>query len=129
MKYLGIDYGDKRVGVAVSDETEALAFPYSVIPNEGDLVAEILEIIKKEGISEIVVGESLDSDGKPNAIQKDIDEFCGSLRTRSLLPVVMEQEFWTSVQAKSITGENEMHDASAAAIILQSFLDRRKNVI
>ena|SRR3989344_9220625 len=129
MKFLGIDYGDKRVGVAVSDETGRLAFPYKVLENKGDLIVKILEIADKENVGEIVVGESLDSEGKPNAIQKDIDEFCANLKERLKLPVNMEQEFWTSVQAKSITGENEMHDASAAAIILQSFLDRKTGVL
>ena len=80
MKFLGIDYGDKRVGVAVSDETGRLAFPYKVLENKGDLIVKILEIADKENVGEIVVGESLDSEGKPNAIQKDIDEFCANLK-------------------------------------------------
>ena len=149
MKYLGIDYGDKRVGVAVSDETGRLAFPYKVLENKGDLMEEILEIIAKENIGGVVVGESLDSDGLPNIIQKDIDEFCANLKTKSNLPVSMEQEFWTSVQASRginsrrpdnknyqasgslilMNQNRDMHDASAAAIILQSFLDRKKDVI
>src|SRR3989344_4174998 len=128
MKYLGIDYGDKRVVVAVSDETGKLAFPYEVITNSKDLFDDLIKIIEKEGIEGVVVGESLDSDGRPNIIQKDIDEFCANLKAKSNLPVMLEQEFWTSVQAKSITGENKMHDASAAAIILQSFLDREKDI-
>ena len=129
MKYLGIDYGDKRVGVAVSDETGKLAFPLVVLENKGDLVGKVLEVIEEEKIEGVVVGESLNSDGRPNIIQKDIDEFCANLKAKSNLPVMMEQEFWTSVQAKSITGENAMHDASAAAIILQSYLDRTQRVI
>jgi RNase H-fold protein (predicted Holliday junction resolvase) len=76
-----------------------------------------------------VVGESLDSDGNPNLIQKDIDEFCANLKAKTAIPVFLEQEFWTSMQAKKFQGENELLDASAAAIILQTFIDRKGNVI
>ncbi len=129
MRYLGIDYGDKRVGVAISDEMGEFAFPYAVIKNSKSILDEVCSIIDKEQIAEVAVGESLDSDGNPNLIQKDIDEFCANLKSRVPTPVFLEQEFWTSMQAKKFQGENELHDASAAAIILQTFLDRKRNMI
>lgn len=129
MRYLGIDYGDKRLGVALSDENGEFAFPYSVIKNSKNILEEILAIVEKEGVAEVVVGESLDSDGNPNLVQKDIDEFCANLRAKTKTPIFLEQEFWTSMQAKKFQGENELHDASAAAIILQTFLDRKRSVI
>jgi putative holliday junction resolvase len=127
MKYLGIDYGEKRVGVAISDESRALAFPYKVIENgkDKDLVEKILEIIQREEIGKIVVGESLDFSGQPNAVMKNIEKFVEELKKKTEAEICYEQEFLTSHQAQQIQGKNEMHDASAAAIILQSFLDRK----
>lgn len=88
---------------------------------------EIGEITKKENISEIVIGESKNFAGEPNKIMSDINKFKDKLESELNLPVNLEPEFLTSVQAKKFTGENKMHDASAAAIILQSFLDSHVN--
>ncbi len=128
MKFLGVDYGDKRVGLATSDDEGKLAFPYLVIKNSENLAEEVLAIVEKEKVSEIVVGESLDFTGQPNAVMKNIEEFVSKLKEKlkeKEIPIHYEPEFMTSVQAERFTGKNEMHDASAAALILQSFLDRR----
>jgi putative Holliday junction resolvase len=129
MKYLGIDFGSKRVGIAVSDETSKLAFPHSVIPNDENLVGEIEKIIKDEKISEVVIGESKDFKNMPNKIMIEIEKFKKVLEGKTKLPVSFELEFMTSGQAEQIQGKNDMNDASAAAIILQSFLDKRPSVV
>ena len=74
MKLLGIDYGEKRVGVAVSDETNAYAFPHSVIKNSPRLIEKVAAICVAENIGEIVVGESNDYAGKPNKIMEKTHE-------------------------------------------------------
>lgn len=124
MRYLGIDFGLKRVGLAISDEENKIAFPYSVLSNDKKVVETILDIIKKENVGMIVMGESNNFAGEPNKIMKDINSFKKILEQEIGLKIIFEPEFWTSVQAKSIHGENSMHDASAASIILQSYLDR-----
>jgi len=129
MRYLGIDFGGKRVGIAVSDETGKMAFPYTVIPNNQNLLREIEEVIKKEGIDRVVMGESKNFKGKPNRIMREIGAFKKRLEEEAKLRVHFESEFMTSVQAKHIQGENEMHDASAASIILQSYLDRNQHML
>lgn len=123
MKYLGIDYGGKRVGLAVSDEDGRVAFPYSVISNGKNILDEIGEIIRKEKIGKIVIGESKNFAGEPNKIMAKINEFKKELEEKFKTEVIFEPEFMTSQQAERIQGKNEMQDASAAAIILQSFLD------
>jgi putative holliday junction resolvase len=144
MRYLGIDYGDKRVGVAISDESRQLAFPYKVIENVKDLVGKILEIIQKEEIGTVVVGESLDFQGQPNVVMKNIEKFVEELRTKTEANIFYEPEFLTSHQAQKkmsrrpresrgsgssiFMNQNRDIDASAAAIILQSFLDRGMSV-
>jgi len=141
MKYLGIDFGSKRVGTAVSDENGEMAFPYSVLQNTGNgkLLEEIQKIIEKEKIEAVVIGESKNFAGEPNEIMKGIEKFKKELETKTGFEVFLEPEFLTSAQAEHIQRrrpgsasrpwrrepKNEMHDASAAAIILQSFLDRK----
>ncbi len=124
MRYLGIDFGSKRVGLAISDEENKIAFPNAVLPNNKNLIESLLKIIKEENVGMIVMGESNNFAGEPNKIMKEIEIFKTLLEQETKLKVIFEPEFWTSVQAKSIHGENSMHDASAASIILQSYLDR-----
>ena len=127
MRFLGIDYGTKRVGLALSDEDGQLAFPKSVLSNTDSLIDEIREICVEENISGIVIGESLDLDGTPNPLMKDIGIFMEKLKEEINIPLHLEPEFLTSHQAQKIQGKNKMLDASAAAIILQSFLDKENN--
>ncbi len=127
MRYLGIDYGSKRVGVALSDESGVMAFPNQVLKNDQGLILKIKKICDDEKVGEIVVGESLDYKGKPNPIMKKIDGFVAELKEMVKLPVMLEPEFMTSQEAVLIQGETEMHDASAAALILKSFLDKKAN--
>jgi putative Holliday junction resolvase len=127
MRILGIDYGDKRVGLAISDEGGEFAFPVSTIKNSKYFMSDILEIIKEKGIEKIVVGESLNFLGEPNVIMKDIEEFCENLAKKTKIPIIYEPEFLTSVQSERFQGLVDLQDASAAALILQSYLDRDKN--
>lgn len=124
-RILGIDFGTKKIGIAISDKSGNFAIPKLVLANDRNLSQNIEEIIKKENISEIVIGESIDYKGKENPIMKDTKIFAEKLREKFNLAVSFEPEFLTTHQAKSIQGESEMTDASAAALILQSFLDKR----
>lgn len=136
MKYLGIDYGTKRIGVAVSDEGGSLAFPLTTIAAGQAALGELIELINKNEAEEVVLGESHDLKGKPNTVMKDIEQFKKDLAGLAQLPVHYEPEFFSSAlaarqfapEAKS-RKENPSQaklDASAAALILQSYLDRKK---
>ena len=127
MRYLGIDYGTKRVGVAVSDESGTMAFPYAILENNKKLVAEVKAICERETIAHVVVGESLDLKGQPNIVAADISRFVDDLRAVMSLPISSEREFLSTRQARFFQTEKEHVDDSAAAIILQSYLDK-KNV-
>jgi putative Holliday junction resolvase len=129
MRFLGIDFGKKRVGIAISDESNSFAFAHSVLENDDDFLKKIFDLIEKESVSTVVVGESNNLDGAPNPIMKEIEKFKIELEKNEKIKVVYEPEFWTSQQAKKITGENKMHDASSAALILQSYLDRKTSMI
>ncbi len=141
MKILGIDYGTKRIGLAISDENHTLAFPKEILLNDANTFQKLGEIIKKENIGEIVIGESVDFSGKLNALSARIEVFILELREKFKLPVHKQKEFLTSVEArrskndKASLSQSQAHskvkqiksgriDASAAALILQRYLDK-----
>ncbi len=124
MKYLGIDYGTKRVGIATSDDEGSMAFPLCVIENKKNLIEEIVGLCRDERIEKIIVGESNNLYNGHNPIMKEITPFAELLREFTHLPVDFMTEVLTSREAMHIQGDNMMNDASAAAIILQSYLDR-----
>ncbi len=131
MKTLGIDYGTKRVGVAVSDDTATLAFPKAVLRNSHTLLDEIKSIIKNNRVKEIVVGQSLNTDGSENLLMEDIKRFVTILEKEIGLAVFLEPEFFTSEEArkgkKNGGVSKHMMDASAAALILQRYLDKKSS--
>jgi putative Holliday junction resolvase len=124
MKYLGIDFGLKNIGLATASFDNKIAFPYLVLQNNKNLFNELTKIITKEKIVAVVVGESRDYAGRPNKIMSKINKFIDELKNITGLPIYLESEFMTSVQAKHLQGENKLHDASAATLILQAYLDR-----
>ncbi len=127
MKLLGIDFGSKRVGIAVADTEAGLAFPKGVIPNDKFLLGEIKNLCTGYGTELIVIGESKDLDGKENKIMKDIKLFKKMLEQDLQIDVVFEPEFMSSQQALHLQEDTKLLDASAAAVILQSYIDKLKN--
>lgn len=123
MRILGIDYGTKRIGVAVSDESRKFALPVVVVKNGDVALKEIIEIARQHETKEMVIGESRNYKQQPNAIFEEADAFKKELEKAGFM-VYLELEFMTSVNAERLQGKNDMSDASAAALILQSYLDR-----
>ncbi|HEX9608645.1 MAG TPA: Holliday junction resolvase RuvX [Candidatus Paceibacterota bacterium] len=126
MRLLGIDYGAKRVGFALSDETSTIATPLLVFRNDSSLIPHVLALVKKHEISAVVLGASYNYQGEKNPIMKAIEAFQQKLMDATKLPVHLETEVLTSVQAARHETNRELRDASAAALILQSHLDRTK---
>ncbi|MFA5744759.1 MAG: Holliday junction resolvase RuvX [Candidatus Paceibacterota bacterium] len=133
MRYLGVDYGSKKIGLALSDEAGAMGFPHSVVANTPRLVDEICALIAKEDVGAVVIGESRDLAGGENPIAKDAHTFGDLITARSGIPVCYESEVFTSAEARRAP-EKELKsrapkkhpdvDASAAALILTSYLSR-----
>lgn len=126
MKYLGIDYGEKRVGVAVSDEEGKMAFPLDVLSNDKRLISRITEICRREKIEKIVFGESKDLSGNDNPLMENARLVFTTIKKKIGLPIVWEPEFFTTAEAERLQGKHGMLDASAAAIILKSHLEKKK---
>ncbi len=131
MRFLGIDYGSKNIGVSLSDERGEWAFPHSVLENNKKAVGEILKIVKENKVKDVVIGESRNFKGNENTINAAAKDFAKSLAaiSHNASNIHFELEYLTSHQAQHIQGVNKMLDASAATIILQSFLDKRKNKV
>ena len=128
MKYLGIDYGEKRVGVAFSDEGGSFAFPNEVIEekNETRVFARLKEIIADREIATVVIGLPLNFNFQETPQTKIVKKFGELLKDELGVSVVFENEILTTKEAeKSGATQKKMIDASSAALILQSFLDRR----
>ncbi|PIR70264.1 MAG: Holliday junction resolvase RuvX [Candidatus Niyogibacteria bacterium CG10_big_fil_rev_8_21_14_0_10_42_19] len=126
-RILGIDYGRMKIGIAVSDEGHKLAFPKTTHPNSWSLFLEFLKnLILKEDIIEIVVGLPAQLDGSGAELTPEVKDFAEKLKDSFRLPIHFENESFTSKAVESM-GSAPAHrtDASAAALILQSFLDRR----
>jgi putative Holliday junction resolvase len=142
MKFIGIDYGAKRVGVAISDDDGNFAFPFVVLSNNMNLIQEVRDIIDKENITAVVVGDSSDLSGSPNKIMGSIETFVKNIEIECNLPVYLQKEFMTTIEARGRGGKEVNNarkttkekqkpaDASAAALILQRYLEKKnlKNI-
>ncbi|MEN9337740.1 MAG: hypothetical protein RIQ41_54 [Candidatus Parcubacteria bacterium] len=126
MKYLGIDFGTKKVGFAQSDDDGRIAFPLMISPNDAQLLKDTLELIREMKIGTVVIGESVDQKGKPNPIAKEARAFGLSLESGSDVVVTFEKEWYSTVEARKQPGKEGAHDVDdqAAAIVLQRYLDK-----
>ncbi|MBQ1936897.1 MAG: Holliday junction resolvase RuvX [Bacteroidales bacterium] len=133
---IGIDYGRARVGVAVSDPLGIFASPMETVPS-----AKIIEYLQKYALSEtierFVVGYPLNLNGAPAQAAADVDVFLKKLaKAFPDVPIVLEDERFTSVLAhramidggmkKSDRRDKNSVDKISAAIILQSYMDKKK---
>jgi len=132
-RIVGIDYGRKRTGIAVSDPLGIFASALETVP-AGNLLAFLKNYTQKERVIRFVVGYPMNLNNKPSEAAKDVDQFLNMLRKQfPEIPVTLEDERFTSKMAmrtlidggmkKSDRREKENIDKVSAAIILQSYLD------
>lgn len=126
MKRMGIDFGSKKVGIALSDDGGSMAFPHEVVPNNEQFIKYIENLVSKKGVGEIVIGYSLDNNGEPNKIHAAVEELMMDITLALGIPVHLEPEQYSTQQAMQVQGRNPLTDASAAALILNSFIDKNK---
>ncbi len=129
MRYLGVDYGSKKVGLALSDEAGRMGFPHGIVPT-GELKDVFMRLRDEKKIDVVVVGESKDFAGDDNPIAREARVFAGWVREQGIL-VYFEPEMLTSAEARRQYESAEKTraqkpttpvDASAAALILTSYL-------
>ena len=134
MRTLGLDVGERRIGVAISDPEGRIAVPLRTHERRGDAVAAVLELARREEAGRIVVGLPLSLDGAHGAQAEVSARFAEELRDRGAIEVVLWDERLSSQEAdhhlraagkRGKTARAE-RDTIAATIILQSFLDSRR---
>lgn len=133
MRHLGLDYGTKKIGLALSDESGHMGFPHSIIPNTPKAVEHICALMAQEEVGTLVVGESRNFAGGPNPVAADAHALGDEVALRCGVPVFYENESLTSAEARRAPAKTEKTrapkskanvDASAAALILTSYLSR-----
>ena len=137
-RIVGLDVGERRIGVAISDSTRTLARPVAVLQVRGidaavQVVADQIARLAAEddGVSSVVVGLPRRLDGSPNAMTPLVERFVAALRDLTGLPIALQDERLSSQEAESRLALREKDwrvrkrqlDAAAAAIILQDYLD------
>src|SRR5262245_24006046 len=137
LRALGIDFGERRIGLAISDPAGRLALPLTTLERRSDrvAVAQIAEIAGREGVERLVVGEPVSLDGHPGAAAERVRRFAAKLAARTGLPLTFVGEALTTVEATARLAaagvdsrrqrrQPERIDALAAQILLQEALDR-----
>ena len=133
-RFLGIDLGAKRVGLALTDETCSISYPFKTIHRK-DLFAEIESIIGEYSIEGIVVGYPLNMDGSAGEKAEESDRVAKEIEAKTGIPVHLIDERWTSIEAKKIlhplkkktSKDKKRIDEIAATIILEAFLEKQKH--
>lgn len=124
MNLLGIDYGTRRVGLATANTKNSIATPLRVIDNNGDTLKTVVKICEEKNIDTIVLGESTDRTGRDNPVMEYVREFAAGLINATEVDIVFADEFASSVEASRQPNNPTHVDGSAAAVILQRYLDQ-----
>lgn len=135
-RFLGVDYGTRRIGLAVSDPDGRIAFPEGTLERRGERrdVEAICKLASERGVAGIVVGLPLHMDGRRGPEAEAAEAFAGLLRAKSGLPVELLDERWTTQEAERALRESGRNarkrravvDAVAATLLLRTWLAQRQ---
>jgi len=133
MRYLAIDYGTKRTGLAICDRAETIASPLAVIEGQKELLKKIAEVVETEHVKTVVLGLPLNMSGSESAQTKLVLKFAEQLKDHLDIPVHLQDERLSSFSAEeklssaNFTKEKmrKRLDAVAAAEILEAFLEQK----
>ena len=130
---MGIDFGEVRIGIALSDPLQIISQPYRVIPNDDDTISEIKNIIKSEEVRKIILGLPLNLDGEDTKKTLEVREFSEVLKSNVDIPVIFWDERYTTVEANEelklmgygIAESRKVIDKVAASIILKNYMENQ----
>lgn len=136
-RLIALDWGERRIGLALSDETQILASPLDTLvrrPGKRFPMPRFLELVARHQPVGVVVGLPLAPEGGETAASAAARDLAGAVHRRTSLPVALEDERMTTARALgavreqggSARGRREDVDALAAAVLLQGFLERRR---
>ena len=124
---MGIDFGSKKIGIAVTDDSGNMAFPLEVVPSDDNFIQYVEALVVERDIEEIVIGHSLDNNGNPNQIHSAVEEFITDATLSIGIPIHLEPEQYSTQQAMRLQGKSSQTDAAAAALILNSYITKNKS--
>lgn len=138
MRYLALDHGTRRIGVAVSDELKMIAQPLEYIPTEPfeALLVRLKQLIAEKEVEKIFIGMPRNMDGSYGPAAQKVQEFIEALKPEIAVPMQTLDERLTSAQANRVLLQGNVRradrkqkvDAMAAAILLQSYLDVKREM-
>jgi len=131
-RILGLDFGEKRIGLSISNQTGKLALPYGVITNstERQSIREIKKICQKEKIKELVIGLPITLKGKEGREVEKVRQFAQKLKEATQLSIIFEDERFSSKQAEKVLkergakGRKGKIDTLSAVLILNQYLEK-----
>ncbi|AEA33011.1 Holliday junction resolvase RuvX [Hippea maritima] len=133
MRILGIDYGTKKIGIAISDETNTIALPHGVIDTDGEYLDKIKEIVKKNKITRIVVGMPITLKGEKGKRALETEDFINELACKienieivewdERLSTRFSERILNKANVKGRKNKKKVIDKIAATFILQGYLD------
>lgn len=136
MKVMGVDHGEKRIGLAISDPTGMIARPLGVIEHVSKAMdaAQVATFAAEQGAELIIVGQSFDEEGQPNEAGRRAERFADALKAQTTLPILLWDESMSTADAREFQiamgvprKKRAGHlDDAAAAVILQSYLDTQR---
>ena len=134
MRMIGIDFGEKRIGVAAGDDRTRIAVPVTTVESQGDPVTEIAEIATEQGAEALVIGLPLSLSGAEGPQAVRVREVVDALSERLTIPVHTHDERLTTTQAAHLPGGRTRksksgatsRDAVAASIMLQAYMDSQR---
>jgi putative Holliday junction resolvase len=137
MRVLGLDLGQKRIGIAISDEDASIAFPDGALKSVGPRkdVAAVAALCSERGVGRVVIGLPRHLDGREGPEAEAAREFAAALHRATGLPVETLDERWTTLEAERILHDQGhkkkrqrgLVDSVAASIILRTYLDLLRN--
>jgi len=135
MRILAVDHGEKRIGLALSDPTGAIASPLQVIKHVSRLLdaAQVADIAVQHDAGLIVIGQSFDEEGNPNLAGRRAAKFAGALQEQTQIPIILWDESFSTQDARAAQIELGLsrkkrsghHDELAAVMILQSYIESK----
>lgn len=134
-RIMGIDYGEKRIGIALSDPLLTFAYPFTTLQNDHDLLTNLSKIIIEKKIKKIILGLPSERFASSNRLADKVKKLKNEIETNNKIQVVLWDEEYSSaiakekivesVSKKSKRKSKELLDQHSAALILQEFLDSK----
>lgn len=138
MRILAVDHGEKRIGIAISDETATIASPVKVVEHISRAIdaAQVADIAAQNNVGLIVIGQSFEEDGNPNPAGRRAARFADELKNQTSIPIEMWDESFSTQIARAARIELGVsrkkraghQDVFAAVVILQSYLESKRNL-